>query len=306
MPNNDVITNNAYFKNYSTYALWRDMLAELTISSIKWENLPPTIDPIYLERQLFYKGQVIFFPTDEGLVCMSGFGTAMPNIYNIPTERVVNAPNGFTATLNNENSVICYNDVLRRNGVYKANIYAGRLSDLDNTIDVNCLAQKTPILLKANKRNELSVKNAYMQVVGNSPVICISDDADPNAISVLQTGAPFTADKMRELQHDIFAEYCTSIGIANSNNYKAERLITSEIYANNAGVLINQQSKLKPRQQVCDILNNSPIFQPYLVNGPVSVKFEVDSVDEILAVTGSESGFIETGDTVGGNLVQEG
>lgn len=297
MSNSDYITNEAYMKNFSTYALWRDMLAELTISSIKWENLPPTIDPIYLERQLFYKGQVIFFPTDEGLVCMSGFGTAMPNIYNIPTERVVNAPNGFTATLTNENSVICYNDVLRRNGVYKANIYAGRLADLDNTIDVNCKAQKTPFLLKASKNNELSVKNAYMELVGNLPVLQVTEDFNPDAIGVLDTKAPFTAPDMRKLQHDIFAEYCTSIGIANSNNYKAERLITSEIYANNAGVIIHQQAKLKPRQQVCDILNTQ--FKEYLPYGPVSVKFEVDSIDEILALTGTDEA--SDLDTSGGN-----
>lgn len=271
-------------KMFSTYAMWRDTLANLTISSIVWDNLPDTVDPIYLERQLFYKGPVLFFATDQGLVCMSGFGSSLPNIYNIPTEREAHASNGFHAHLTNENSVICYNDIMRRPGVTKANIYAGRLANIDNIIDVNCQAQCTPVLLTASDETILSVKNAYVQMIEGVPAIAVKDDFDPNSISSINTQAPFTAPQLRQLQHDLFAEYCTSVGIANSNNYKAERLITSEVYSNNAGVLIQQQAKLRPRQQVCDFLNNSEFFKPYLTKGPISVRFEVDAVDEVMAV----------------------
>ena len=238
--------------------------------------MPKTVDTLYLEKQLFYRGAVIFFATDEGLVCASGFGTSLPNLYNIPVQRVINAPNGFTATLDNQNSVICYNNILRKPSVYEANVYAGRLADLDNTIDVNCMVQKTPFLLKANKRNEMSVKNAFMEIVGNSPALAITDDANPDAIQVLNLQAEFKGKELRDLQRDIFSEYCLRNGISSAGTVKNERQLVGEVAANNSGAIIYQQSKIKTRKQVCDILNNSEFFKPYLTEGPVDVEFEFD------------------------------
>ena len=266
----------AYLKNFNTYGLWRDTLANLTIASITWENMPDTVDVLYLEKQLFYRGAVIFFATTDGLVCASGFGTSLPNLYNIPSQRVINAPNGFTATLSNQNSVICYNNLLRKPSVFEANVYAGRLADLDSTIDVNSMTQKTPFLLKANKRNELSVKNAFMEIVGNSPALAITDDNNPDAIQVLNLNVDFKGKDLRDLQRDIFSEYCLRNGISSEGTVKNERQLVGEIAANNSGAIIYQQSKIKPRKQVCDILNNSEFFKPYLTKGPVDVKFEFD------------------------------
>lgn len=268
---------------------WREKLARLTISSIEWENLPLSIDPVYLERSLFYNGSVIFFVADEQLVCMKGFGSGKPNNYNIPTTRTVNAPNGFTATLNQENSIICYNDVLRRTGRYLAYKYADRLAELDNIIDINTAAQKTPVLVVASKSEELSMRNTYEQYQGNAPVIFATDNFKPDAIKSIRTDAPLVAADLRNLQHDIYSEYCVAVGIANSGNYKAERMITSEVASNVAGVLVNQRSRLLPRQMVCDLLNNNPFFSRYL-NGPVSVRYVGDAVDSILTEEKDEGG----------------
>lgn len=279
----NTISNGGYLNTLSTLNLWRDRLASLTVSAVVWENLPPSIDVRYLEYELFYHGKIIFFIADDQLVCLSGFGTSLPNLYNVPTQRTVNANNGFTANLTDLNSVICYNDILRKPGAVSANIYANRLAELDSAIDVNIKAQKTPVLLRASKLSELSVKNAYLQLDGNSPAIAITEDWDDNAIKALNTEAPFHAPDMRSLQHDLLCEYMQSIGIANGGNYKAERLVSSEVATNNAGVAVQRRSRLLPRQQAAEMINM--MFSDY-ISAPVRVRYEYDALDDILGSGG--------------------
>ena len=156
----------ALARNLTTFDLWFEHLSLLAVSSIEW-TFPKTVDAIYVERELFYNTQVITFIADESLVALAGFGSSKPNLYGIPLKRIVNAKNGFTATLDNENSVIIYNNTLRRNGARIAQQYALRLAQLDRVIDLNTEAQKTPYIIRATKESELSVRNAYGAIDNN-------------------------------------------------------------------------------------------------------------------------------------------
>ena len=269
----------AYGKNLVTYSHWIDQLAQLAISSIEWD-VPDTIDPIYLERSLYYHGKAIVFAVEEGLVALSGFGSSLPNVYGIPTRRIVQAVNGFTAELDNENSVIIYNNVTRTNGADRALMYATRLAELDRIIELNARAQKRPVILKAPKEAELSAENAYLEYDANADVIRISNDFDPQAISVLNMAVPFEGNAIRALQRDIFAQYLQERGIGSANTGKAERLNTSEVAAGNSGLLIFQQSLLAPRIQACKLINQR--FESKLKGKQMSCRFRRDMIDYIL------------------------
>ena len=252
----------------------------LAVSSIEWD-VPATIDPVYVERELYYNGRVISFIADNSLVALAGFGSSKPNLYGIPLKRTVNAKNGFTAVLDNENSVIIYNNTLRTPGRNTAAAYALRLAQLDRVIDLNTDAQKTPFIIRATKETELSVRNAYGAVDNNEAYIAVTDDFRQDAIQVLKSDVPFTAPQIRALQESILAEYLRTLGIAGANTNKAERLITSEVAASNSGLLIYREARLKPRQLACDEINKR--FGAYLEK-PVSVRFKEDVLD--LAIPG--------------------
>ena len=172
----------ALARNLTTFDLWFEHLSLLAVSSIEW-TFPKTVDAIYVERELFYNTQVITFIADESLVALAGFGSSKPNLYGIPLKRIVNAKNGFTATLDNENSVIIYNNTLRRNGARIAQQYALRLAQLDRVIDLNTEAQKTPYIIRATKESELSVRNAYGAIDNN--------EAGVKAVKVIRDGKLF-------------------------------------------------------------------------------------------------------------------
>lgn len=268
----------ALARNLTTFDTWLERLQLAALSRIQW-ILPDTIDPLYVERELFFNGRVIFFVADGSLVALSGFGSSKPNLYGIPLVRTVNAKNGFTAQLTNENSVIMYNNALKRPTSPLAIDYAIRLANLDRIIELNANAQKRPYIIRATKENELSIRNAYAAIDNNEEFILITEDFQPDALEVLNTGANFTGLQLRTLQQAIMDEYLLQIGIASANTQKAERLITSEVAASNGGLMIYQEAFMAPRRNAAKFINDR--FGDYLKE-PVEPKFVSDVVNYIL------------------------
>lgn len=266
-------------KNFVTFGNWLDQLTQLAVASIEWD-VPDTVDQIYLERNLFYHGKIVFFAVEEGLVCLAGFSASKPNVYGIPLQRIVNGSNGFTATLDNTNSVICYNNNTRTNGYNKALIYASRLAELDRIIDLNAKAQKTPVILKAPKEAQLSAENVYAGYDSNDDVLRITNDFQPDSIAAVNLGVPFTGNDLRALQQDIYAQYLRERGIGSVNTGKAERLNTSEVAVGNSGLLIFQNALLAPRLQACKLVNER--FADILGGKKISCRFRRDMIDYIL------------------------
>lgn len=281
----------ALARNLSTFDTWLERLQLAAVSRIQW-NLPDTVDPLYVERELFFNGRVIFFVADGSLVALSGFGSSKPNLYGIPLVRTVNAKNGFTAQLTNQNSVIMYNNTLKRPTSPLAIDYAIRLANLDRIIELNANAQKTPYIIKATKETELSIRNAYAAIDNNEEFIAVTEDFQPDALEVLNTGANFTGLQLRTLQQAIMDEYLLQIGIASANTQKAERLITSEVAASNGGLMIYQEAFMAPRRQAAKFINER--FGDYLKE-PVEPKFVSDVVNYILPGMNPAEGVMSNG-----------
>lgn len=270
---------DAACKNTVTFTNWIDQLSELAVSSIEWD-VPDTVDPVYLERSLFYHGKVVFFAVEEGLVCLSGAGCSKPNVYGVPTRRIVNGVNGFTATLDQTNSVLCYNNMIRKPSYPKALIYASRLAELDRIIELNARAQKVPVVLKAPPESQLSAENIYAEYDIGADVIRVTPDMRPDMVGALNLSVPFTGNDLRALQQDIYGQYLRERGIGSSNTGKAERLNTSEVAAGNSGLLIYQASLMTPRQQACKLVNQR--FADILGGKEISCRFRRDMIDYIL------------------------
>lgn len=247
------MNNRSYLQHYNH-------LTELSLSMFDWQNLPKTIDPRFLELCLFSDGMSVFFKDEDmgengsflALQCMIG---GHLNVYRIPNERRAYAPNGYNKQLDASNSVIIFNNFLHTNSMLDVELFAKRLYNLDRAIDVNANAQKTPILIKCKDSQRLSLENVYMKYEGNVPVIFGTDGLDPDAITVLQTGAPYVADKLYELKTQIWNEALTYLGISNINVVKKERMITDEVTRNQGGTVASRYSRLESRRQACRQIN---------------------------------------------------
>lgn len=244
------VMNNGTFKQYY------NRLVELSISMFEWKNLPETIDPRFLELCLFTDGQAVFFRDDElGYLALQNAVNGGFNVYRIPVNRRAYAVNGYQRNLTIEDSVIIYNNYLHTNSQMDANIFAKRLYNLDRAIDVNANAQKTPILIKCDETQRLTMVNLYKQFDGNEPFIFGDKALNSNAMQVLKTDAPYVADKLYQLKTQIWNEALTYLGISNINIQKKERLITDEVTRNQGGTIASRYSRLNARRDACKQIN---------------------------------------------------
>lgn len=246
---------SAYMNN-RTYMQYYNRLTELALSMFEWKNLPKTVDQRFLEMCLFSDGMCVFFEDEVlgylGLRCMIG---GKLNVYQIPTDRKAYATNGYQKELDGTNSVIVFNNYLHTNSMLDVEMFSKRLYNLDRAIDVNANAQKTPVLIQCDESQRLTMKNLYKQYEGNEPFIFGSKGLDANGLKVLQTGAPYVADKLYELKTQIWNEALTYLGISNINTVKKERMITDEVTRNQGGTVASRYSRLESRRLACKQIN---------------------------------------------------
>lgn len=243
--------------NDYTYIQYAYRLMELSISMFEWKNLPEGIDERFLEMVLFTDGQAVFFKDDElgdylALQCLIN---GKLNVYRIPIKRRAFAVNGYQKQLTDKDSVIIFNNMLHTNSWLDVKMFAKRLYNLDRIIDVNANAQKTPILIKGNEQQRLTLTNLYKEYDGNAPVIFADKSLDMNALQVLSTQAPYVADKIYQLKTQIWNEALTYLGISNVSFQKRERMVSDEVTRSQGGTVASRYSRLNARRQACEQIN---------------------------------------------------
>jgi len=244
------------YKNNKLYLYYFNRLKELAISMFEWKNLPSSVDPRFLELTLFNDGQCLFFKDEVmGYLTLQCTIGGQFNVYRVPTNRRAYATNGYQNNLDETNSVIIYNNMLRENTIEVVDMFAKRLYDLDSIIDVNANAQKTPVLITCDETQRLTLQNIYMQYTGNQPVIYGNKNLDVNGIKVLKTDAPYIGQMIYELKINVWNEALSYLGISTVNNVKRERLITDEVQRNLGGTYASRYSRMNMRKEACKNIN---------------------------------------------------
>lgn len=245
--------------NNATYTQYFNRLMELSISMFEWKNLPSTCDVRYLELALFMNGSAVFFQDDvlEDYVALDVICSGRLDVYGNPVlRRAYSRYNNYQKLLKGNNSVIIWNNYNRTNSVLDVEMFARRLYNLDRIIDINANAQKTPVLIKCDETQRLTMLNVYKEYDGNSPVIFGDKALNSNGLEVLSTGAPYVADKIYTLKTQIWNEALTYLGISNINVQKKERLITDEVTRNQGGTIASRYSRLESRREAVRKIND--------------------------------------------------
>lgn len=245
----------------------------MAISRFEWEGLPPEIDSRFLELGLFTDGAMVFFRDEElgQCLCLKMAANGPFNVYNIPVKREAYAANGYHRNLDESNSVIIYNNLIHTPSQLDTEIFAMRLYELDRAIEVNCKAQKTPILIKCNETERLTMKNLYMKYEGNEPYIFGTNGLNTDNLQVLKTDAPFTAPEMYNLRTQIWNEALSYLGISSSSVVKAERVNATEVNASLGASVAARYSYLCAREYAAEQINKlfglnvKPLFRTDMV-----------------------------------------
>lgn len=247
-------------ENVNSYIKYRDQLMELGMTMIGWDfsKIAKEKRQFLNQRQIefheYFKGATVFFYDDalDNYLCLPVILGGQFDFDDIPRRRVAYAKNGYRKELDESNSVVIYNNYLRRPSCYTVNHYARRLADLENAIDVNCKAQKTPVAIICDENERLSMENLYAKYDGNYPFIFGEKDLRIGDIKAINTGAPFVADKMYQIKMQIWNEALTHLGISNISYQKKERLVSDEVIRNMGGTIASRYSRLEVRRDAVD------------------------------------------------------
>ena len=250
----------AQIMNVDTYTYWYARLVEIAIAGFEWKNLPPEIDPRFLEMILCFDGKALFYFDDDlgEYVALQFFNSSTLDIYREPFKRTAFSPavNFRYKALDESESVIIWNNGLHLPEILPLRLYARRIAECERTIDVNVKGQKTPKIIRSTNEERLTIENLFKKYDGNIPFIFGSKNlADMQDITVLDTTVPFVADKIQILKRQIFNEALTYFGIENANSEKKERLVSDEVTSNYGGVAIARRTRLNARKLACRKIN---------------------------------------------------
>lgn len=241
----NVLTANDYY----------DRLRLIGLSLFEWENLPESCNQKFLEETLFLYGRALFIYDDElGFLNMRCTPSGKLNNYDEAVSYTAYSTI-YNKQFMRDDCVLIRNNYLERPTDITVMLFASRLTTAERTIDVNINAQKTPVLIRCDEKDRLTMKNLYKQYEGNEPFILGSKALNVEGIKVLKTDAPFIADKLQIYKRDLWNECLTFFGINNANSDKRERLITDEVNANNEVISINAEAMLLTRLEACKQIN---------------------------------------------------
>lgn len=252
-------TDLAMSINNQTYIDYLDRLKLLATSLFTWEGLDEiagTGASRFLELSLFDFGRACFIKDDKlGYMALRVNPSDTLNIYQLPT-KVQAWSIGYQKEFDFDDVVYIMNNELQIPTARTISQFAYRLYETERTIDVNLIAQKTPVLIEGDTKTILTLKNVYMQYSGNTPFIFGNKQFDiSNKLNVLNTNAPYLIDKLELHKHEIWNEMLTYLGIDNANTDKKERLITDEVESNNEVINYYLNCFYKTRKKACLEIN---------------------------------------------------
>lgn len=260
---------DAVLLNNDTYFDYLERMKKIVLSLFEWEGLPNSMNARWLERCLYYQGQAgLLYDEEYGFINTAVSAGGYLNIYGLPTELRCWSLGGFHARrslftgLNSDSdektdeAILVMNNWERVPTSATIELFALRLAEAQRTCDINIKAQRTPVLLPADQKQIFTLKKVYEQYDGNTPVIFPDKNSGitSDMMKVINTEAPYIADKVKEYQTAIWNEFLTFIGVSNLSE-KKERLITSEVDSNNELINLNLQSYLAPRKKACEEFN---------------------------------------------------
>lgn len=260
--------------NNATFAYYINRLCELSISMFEWQNLPESVNERYLETVLFYNGIAVYFKDDVmGDLCLDCLYNGNFDVYGNPVKRrAYSKYNHYQKMLDENDSVVIWNNYLHTNTYPAMQMFAYRLYDIDRTADINIRAQKTPVLVQCSQQQRMSMLNVYKEWDGNAPVIFGDKNLDVQGIKTISTEAPFVAESLYTIKARIWSEALSYLGIENSGAQKRERLLSQEAASLQGDTIASRYSRLESRRFAVDKINK-------MFGTNIKVNFREDFLD---------------------------
>lgn len=284
----DVLKNAtaAYFAKY---------LLEKAIAVYKW-TLPKTWDKDYFLYSLYVNGFVGVFNSGAKYGVIPQWGTLNEyNLYYAPSKFMCSNPllkKTVELTIHEQ----C--ELIKLQGNYTGIwdmicYYAGKMALLAEAVDMNAINVKSSkIFFTKNKAAAETLKKLFDKVSSGNPCVVLDTDLlnDEGKLSWEwfndNLGQNYIVDDLLIDLRKLENEFCTDLGIPNSNTEKRERMITDEVNSNNTETALRAELWLERLQDCVERVNT-------MFETNIKVEWRHDPNDRNLVDTGN------TGNTPG-------
>lgn len=271
--------------------MYMRILSELAMNRFKWIGMPKEIDIRFLESNLFYRAlAVFFFDPDLGKYMALQGGAAGPhNMYNNPTQFYVVGNQYAGKRLNAVNRIVneveelsdcvpIWSNYLRVPDLDIVMIYASKLANIDITIEINMRNARRSRVLAVDDNTQLSIENLNRQLDEGAPSVRVSNAMNlAGAVTALDLGVhPDNIEKLHITKVRLWNECMGLLGIDYANQDKKERLVASEVTANEEQIDTMKAVNLNSRRMAADA-----IFDRFKI--PLEVQYNTDIGDQIAA-----------------------
>lgn len=279
---NEVNAQNTLRTDFCKSFLWRLFLGSVKLDlPLKW-----SID--YFRAVLFWGGGIAITELDGAIVPFS-YSVLTHNKWHYP---ITVAATGELADEIGEREVgvdcelIYMESADYPNAPYSIGIesyieiYAQKLANCDGAIDVNLLVSRTPYIFGCEDDKQVQdMKGLVNRIMSGAPAIYYklarkaSKAPQQKDLPLLKTPVKenFVALDTQIAKRTIINEFLTGIGINNANTDKKERLITSEVEANDGEIMAAVSLWQDNINRGID--RAKALFADFFADNPLSIEF---------------------------------
>jgi hypothetical protein len=246
------------------------VLSELAANRFKWEGMPESIDVRFMEMTLFRRALSIFYwdTKYDKYFALEGASTAFVNMMHNPTAFTVIGPNFSGKTISafqfdsKKNATDCaipiWSNYMRIPDLDIVMLYASRLAQMDRTIEINSKNSRRNKVIITSENMKLSAVNINRQLDEGQDGIQVSGPLqDMGFIQAVDMGINVgDIEKMHIVRTRMWNECMGLLGIDNANQDKKERLVASEVDANNDQASMMRYVNLNARRSAAEQIND--------------------------------------------------
>lgn len=224
--------------------MYERILGELAMNRFKWTGFPETVDLRFLEMQLHTNGLIVVFrdtgskkrPGTNKIMALRGVPSGQRNMMDNPVHYTITGPGmetyfqGVQLAINK--CVPIYPNYFRQTDWDIIETYSRKLAKIDRTIEINLDSARRTKVLVYDENTRLSAENINRQIDAGEPTVRVKYDLG-SMIQALDLGVdPKSIETLSVVRGRLWSEAMGLLGINNANQDKKERLVESEVSAN--------------------------------------------------------------------------
>lgn len=244
------------------FMLYRNMLWGLAEARFVWDGLPETVNERYLERVLHRHGLAVFFedPRLHAFFALHAAGTGDVDVYGDPKTFRVTGNRYINREISSKDCVPIWTNRNRVNDQWVVDYYAAALAEAAETVRVNALNSRSPMILALSQEQRLAGENFYRQVAEGQPVIfTVKDDMGRGLAESVQAldnrQSPNAISDAIRVKKEIWDDAMLALGIQCAPPDKKERLVDDEVEAIQGQTAAFRGVAIGARQEAADAIN---------------------------------------------------